>query len=113
VIPPVVIPPVVIPPVVVPPVIVPPVIVPPVIEPPVIQPPVVVPPVVDPVKPPVEVALESAKTIIANVSVAAKTTSSSSSVSTPESQGLATEYRLINLGMKLPDDMADEDGPTK
>lgn len=98
--------------VVTPPVVIPPVVVPPVVTPPVVEPPVVQPPVVDPVKPPAAVAIESTKTIISSVSVAAKTNSSPAGATSPLVHGnnIVTDYRLINLGMKLPDGITNEDG---
>lgn len=109
------------PPVVVDP-IEPPVVVDP-IEPPVvvdpIEPPVVIdpptPPVVVPPKPPVNEELEHTKDIVSTISVAVKVTNSTS---TPDARpkddagGVKSDYRLLNLGMKLPDDLSSEEGAT-
>ncbi|WP_408602318.1 YDG domain-containing protein [Pseudomonas sp. PLMAX] len=91
----------------------PPVIVDP-IEPPVIDPPT--PPVVEPPKPPkppVNVELENAKDVVSTISVAAKTaTAAVEPMVNAESGSVGSGYRLLNLGMKLPDDLTSEDGAT-
>jgi filamentous hemagglutinin family protein len=74
--------------------------------PPVVIPPVVVvpkPPVVtEPPIPPVNVELELAKEVIANVSATSKV--QTKSVTGPAATNPLTDYRLINLGMRLPED---------
>lgn len=89
----------------------PPVIVDP-IEPPVIDPPT--PPViVEPPKPPVNVELEHAKDVVSSISVAAKvTTSAAEPMANADTGAVGSGYRLLNLGMKLPDDLTSEDGAT-
>jgi filamentous hemagglutinin family protein len=88
----------------------PPVIVDP-IEPPVIDPPT--PPVVEPPKPPVNVELEHAKDVVSTISVAAKTaTAAVEPMVNAETGSVGNGYRLLNLGMKLPDDLTSEDGAT-
>lgn len=100
-----------------PPVIVDPIEPPVVVEPPVvIEPPVEIdpptPPVVVPPKPPVNVELEHAKEIVSTISVAAKATNSASTSEVPhkEDSGVKSDYRLLNLGMKLPEDFTSEEG---
>lgn len=88
----------------------PPVVVDP-IEPPVIDPPT--PPVVEPPKPPVNVVLEHAKDVVSTISVAAKTTTAAAEpMVNAETGTVGNGYRLLNLGMKLPDDLTSEDGAT-
>jgi hypothetical protein len=74
--------------------------------PPVVIPPVVVvpkPPVVtEPPIPPVNVELEHAKEVIASVSATSKV--QTKSVTGPAATNPLTDYRLINLGMRLPED---------
>lgn len=100
----------------------PPVVVDP-IEPPVtvdpIEPPVVVeppkPPVVVPPKPPVNVELEQTKEVVSTISVAAKVTNSTSPIEAVPKEdvgGVKGDYRLLNLGMKMPDDLTSENGAT-
>ena len=97
------------------------VVIPPIDPPVVIDP---VPPVVtEPSKPVVNVQLEQTKQIVATISSAlssaAKVTTSSSASPQPvaaaektESSALHEDYRLLNLGMKLPDEAYSEDGTT-
>lgn len=91
----------------------PPVVVDPIEPPVVIDPPT--PPVVVPPKPAVNEQLEQTKEIVSTISVAAKVTNSTS---TPDALpkddvgGIKGDYRLLNLGMKLPDDLTSEDGAT-
>ena len=80
------------------------------------KPPVVVtppvPPIKEPSKPTVNAELESAKEIISTVSVAAQASQPktekvfSEGSNTLEAMG---DYRLLNLGMKLPDDIQSEE----
>lgn len=102
-----------------PPVIVDPIEPPVVVEPPVvIEPPVEIdpptPPVVVPPKPPVNVELEHAKEIVSTISVAAKATNSASTSEAPHKSdsGVKSDYRLLNLGMKLPEDLTSEESMT-
>lgn len=91
---------------------------PPVISDP-ITPPVVVkpvdpvnPPVVDLGKPVVNADLESAKGIISTVSVAtnaSRTASEPMVAANTNTSSILADYRLLNLGMKLPDDMLSDE----
>lgn len=70
------------------------------------------PPVVVPVKPEVNVDLEEAKDIVATVSVAtkvAKPKPESVAAAKNETASVMGDYRLLNLGMKLPDDLVPDD----
>jgi filamentous hemagglutinin family protein len=84
---------------------------PPVVTPPVVTPPVVTPkpPVVtEPTRPVVNDELEQTKSIIANVSVAAKGTGSNAPSVAMDASSLNNplgDYRMVNLGMKLPEEL--------
>ncbi|WP_338924959.1 YDG domain-containing protein (plasmid) [Pseudomonas silesiensis] len=105
----------------VPPVVVPPVVVDPI--PPVVVTPVVVPPVVVDPKPtvtPEEVkALETTKQIISTITVATKQATTSAAAAEPaktyqtDTSAIIGDYRLLNLGMKLPDESFTEDSSKK
>lgn len=95
---------------------------PPVVVPPVVVPPVVVPPVVVNPKPPVVTeetkALEDTKQIISTITVATKQTSTSTAAEPSKASQSGTsavigDYRLLNLGMKLPDEIFAEDSSKK
>jgi filamentous hemagglutinin family protein len=104
IIPPVVVtPPVVItPPVVVsPPVVVDPSTPPVVVTP---KPPVVIPPVIAPSTPEVNVELEQARNVISTISVATKVSAQSLMAVTSDTKSVIADYRLINLGIKLPEE---------
>jgi hypothetical protein len=97
----------------------PPVVTPPVVTPPVTPPVVVVPPkppvISEPSTPTVNVGLEQAKEIIASISVTTKASSNTDHPATVSGNSATNplgDYRLINLGMKLPDDMALDESST-
>jgi hypothetical protein len=70
------------------------------------------PVVIEPSKPPVNDQLEQTKDIISTISVAAKVTNTTAqpvAVTQAETGGMLGDYRLINLGMKMPtDDLSSE-----
>jgi filamentous hemagglutinin family protein len=88
-----------------PPVVTPPVVTPPVTDP--ITPPVVKPPVItEPALPVVNVKLEKTKEVIASIS------SSTKIINSPlvnVAKKPITAYRMVNLGMRLPDDALPEE----
>lgn len=91
----------------------PPVIVDP-IEPPVVVDPIE-PPVVVPPKPPVNEELEHTKEIVSSIIVAAKVSNSTAATDAlpkEDAGGVNGDYRLLNLGMKMPDDLTSENGAT-
>ena len=82
-------------------------------EKPPVVPPVTPPVVIEPQKPPVNDRLEQAKDIISTISVATKMTSIAAkpaALAQAETGGMLSDYRLLNLGMKLPDDTSSSDG---
>ena len=96
-----------------PPLIVDPVKPPVVVDP--VKPPAVKPPAVVPAKPQVNEGLEQTKEVVSTISVAAKVTSSTSATDAlPKDDvgGIKGDYRLLNLGMKMPDDLTSENGAT-
>jgi hypothetical protein len=61
----------------------------------------------------VNVELEHAKDVVSTISVAAKTaTAAVEPMVNAETGSVGNGYRLLNLGMKLPDDLTSEDGAT-
>ncbi|WP_408601953.1 YDG domain-containing protein [Pseudomonas sp. PLMAX] len=91
----------------------PPVVVDP-IEPPVVVDPIE-PPVVVPPKPPVNEELEHTKEIVSSIIVAAKVSNSTAATDAlpkEDAGGVKGDYRLLNLGMKMPDDLTSENGAT-
>jgi hypothetical protein len=80
---------------------------------------VVVPPkppvVIDPTTPVINVELEKAKEIISDISGATRVTSGPVKSANPDastSAGLIGDFRMLNLGIKLPDDQLAEDSST-
>lgn len=101
----------VVPPVTEPPVTEPPVTEPPVTEPPVTEPPVTEPPVVEPPKPGDKVEFDKAKDVISVISTSS-TSTEPLGVANTDAISVLLDYRLINLGIKLPDDLLSEEGAT-
>ena len=91
--------------------VVPPVTEPPVTEPPVTEPPVTEPPVVEPPKPGDKVEFEKAKDVISVISTSS-TSTEPLAVANTGAVSILLDYRLINLGIKLPDDLLSEEGAT-
>jgi filamentous hemagglutinin family protein len=93
----------------------PPVVTPPVVEPPVVTPPVVTPPVVTPPidtgnKPPVPHE-EETKAINAVTSVTSASVASVPPAPANDSSAVMSDFGLLNLGMKLPDDVLSDAEP--
>jgi filamentous hemagglutinin family protein len=85
----------------------PPVTPPVIIDP--ITPPVVVPPKPPVTTPTVNVGLDQARDIIANISVAIQTPGNTVLPASDSSTTALGDYRLVNFGMKLPEDMTQDE----
>jgi hypothetical protein len=68
-----------------------------------------------PPKPPVNEELEHTKEIVSSIIVAAKVSNSTAATDAlpkEDAGGVKGDYRLLNLGMKMPDDLTSENGAT-
>jgi hypothetical protein len=69
------------------------------------------PPVVEPPKPGDKVQFEKAKDVISVISTSS-TSTEPLAVANTDAISILLDYRLINLGIKLPDDLLSEEGAT-